>query len=67
MVKCPYCGYEGELGLLKTWKFRFYSVKMLECPKCRGVFNYYHGISPSSGRISEFTIRIKPRTPGGGV
>jgi len=21
-IKCPYCGYEGEFKLLKTWRYR---------------------------------------------
>ena len=60
MVKCPYCGYEGELKPLKTWKFRFYEVERLECPKCHGVFNHYH-VTSSTGRKSEFVIRVRPR------
>ena len=60
MVKCPYCGYEGKFKLLKTWKFRFYEVKHLECPKCHGVFNHYHGVG-RTGRKSEFVIRVRPR------
>ena len=64
MVKCPYCGYEGELKLLKTWRFRFYEVKRLECPRCHGVFNHYKGISPT-GKRSEFVIRVKPRSTSG--
>ena len=59
MVRCPYCSYEGEFKLLKTWGFRFYEVKRLECPGCRGVFNHYKGISPA-GRESEFVVRVKP-------
>lgn len=27
MAKCPYCGYEGEFKVHKTWRFRFYEVK----------------------------------------
>lgn len=61
MVKCPYCGYEDEFKLLKSWKFRFYDVKMFSCPCCGGVFNYYAGISPRSRRLSEFYVRIRPR------
>jgi len=61
MVKCPYCGYEGEFEIQKEWKFRFYNVKKLQCPQCNGIFNYYYGISPKSGKKSEFVIRIKPR------
>jgi 4-hydroxy-3-methylbut-2-en-1-yl diphosphate synthase IspG/GcpE len=34
MVKCPYFGFEGSFKLLKAWKFRFYSIKMLACPGC---------------------------------
>lgn len=60
MVKCPYCGYEGEFKLHKTWKFRFYDVSRFECQKCHGVFNYYRGVSPT-GKKSEFVIRVKPR------
>jgi transposase len=64
VVKCPYCGYEGEFKPLETWKFRFYEVKHLECPKCHGVFNHYRGLSPA-GKRSEFVIRVKPKVRGG--
>jgi uncharacterized Zn finger protein len=60
LVKCPYCGYEGEFRVLKTWRFRFYNVSMMECPRCHGVFNYYRGVSPK-GKGSEFVIRVRPR------
>jgi hypothetical protein len=33
---------------------------MLECPKCKGKFNYYAGVS-AKGKASEFMIKIKPR------
>jgi len=65
LVRCPFCSYEGEFKPHKTWGFRFYEVKRLECPKCHGVFNHYHGVSPS-GKKSEFVIRIKPRGLGSG-
>jgi len=61
LVKCPYCGYEGTFIVHKTWKFRFYEVRRLECPRCHGIFNYYFGASPKSGRVSEFVVRIRPR------
>jgi len=68
MVRCPFCNYEAnesKFKLLKDpWKFRFYTVKIFECPKCHGVFNYYYGISPKSGKVSEFVIKIKPRVRG---
>jgi len=60
MVKCPYYGFEGESKLLKMWEFSSYSAKMLECPNCRRVFNYYHGISPKTKKEISF-IKIKPR------
>ena len=65
MTKCPYCGYEADLSefklLREPWRFRFYEVRMLSCPRCGGVFNYYIGRSPRSGRMSEFYVRIRPR------
>ncbi|MEL9941010.1 MAG: hypothetical protein QW348_06835 [Ignisphaera sp.] len=65
MVKCPFCGYdsseEGFKLLRKPWKFRFYTVKRIECPKCHGVFNYYYGVSPRSNKVSVFVIRVRPR------
>lgn len=58
MVKCPYCGFEGEFKTLKTWKFRFYDVEMFECSSCKRKFNHHHGISPRSNKASEFIIRL---------
>ena len=49
MIRCPFCGCDGGLNPLKTWKFRFY-----------GVFNHYQGLSPTDKR-SEFVIRVKPK------
>lgn len=60
MVSCPYCGFEGRLRLIKTWRYRFYDVRMISCPNCRGVFNYYSGVSPT-GKKSEFVVGLKPR------
>lgn len=60
-MKCPFCGYEGlDFKAEKTWKFRFYDVTRYVCPRCKGVFNYYTGVS-STGKKSEFLIRVKPR------
>lgn len=65
MVKCPFCGYEADASKLKPlrspWKFRFYEVKMYECPRCHNVFNHYFGVSPRTNRASEFVIRARPR------
>jgi len=64
LVKCPYCGFDGEFRLLRVWRFRFYDVRMLECPRCGGKFNHYVGVT-SRGRRSEFVIRVRPRASGG--
>jgi len=64
MARCPYCGYEADASSFKLlrspWRYRFYEVRMLECPGCGRVFNYYHGVT-SGGREVEFTTRIRPR------
>lgn len=64
MLQCPFCGLKGsekDYKLLRdTWRFRFYIVKRFECPKCKGIFQYYYGESPR-GKISEYVIRIKPK------
>jgi hypothetical protein len=57
MVKCPFCGFEGGFEELKSWKFLFYDVKLLQCSKCRRKFNHYFGVSPR-GKRSEFVIRV---------
>lgn len=63
-IKCPFCGFSSDEDvykkLRKPWRFRFYTVKMLKCPKCGGVFNYYEGVSPK-GKQSVFVIKIRPR------
>ncbi|MEM0172858.1 MAG: hypothetical protein QXV57_09905 [Thermoproteota archaeon] len=59
MVKCPFCGFESGLEGFKQlrdpWKYRFYTVRRLECPECKKDFRYYEGISPM-GKHSSFTI-----------
>ena len=64
MIKCPYCGFTGDLKDFKllrdSWKFSFYTVRRLECPKCHGIFQYYQGETKSKKNI-EFTIKIKPK------
>ncbi len=64
MPKCPYCGFDGDLASFEQprspWRFRFYAVYRLKCPKCGGVFQYYEGVSPK-GKRSAFTVRVRPR------
>ena len=31
VVKRPYCGFEGEFKVAKTWRFRFYDIERLQC------------------------------------
>jgi len=56
MARCPYCGHEADVSgfrlLRSPWRFRFYEVKRLECPRCGRVSNYYRGVSPKTGRAS---------------
>jgi len=65
MVRCPFCGYEADVSgfslLRNPWRYRFYEVRMLECPRCGRVFNYYRGESPKTKRASEFVVRVRPR------
>ncbi len=62
MVKCPYCGYEGEFKVLRApWGFRNYEVRRLQCPKCNGIFNHYKNTA-TKGK-PEFVIRVNPRPP----
>jgi len=56
MVKCPYCGYEGELKLLKTWKYKWWNVYFYECPKCGGRFRWQ--IDPI-GKDKSHIIRLR--------
>ncbi|MGB9828187.1 hypothetical protein IMZ38_00750 [Thermosphaera chiliense] len=59
-LKCPYCGFEGEFLKIKQWRMRWYTVEMLECPKCHGRVNHYHGTTPT-GKKSDFYFRIGRR------
>lgn len=63
-IKCPFCSFESNEGSFKLlrepWKFRFYTVKRLECPRCRGIFNLYSGVS-SKEKASTFVIKVKPK------
>ena len=58
MVKCPYCGFEGEHRLLKTWKYAAWNVLYYECLRCSSRFGFY--VDPE-GRRRSFTVGFKPR------
>lgn len=55
MVRCPFCGYEGEYRLLKTWKYRWWDVYLYQCPKCGRKFRYQ--VDPT-GKRKSFTIKL---------
>ena len=35
---------------------------MLKCPKCGGIFNYYKGVSPRKGTLSEYYVKSNLET-----
>jgi hypothetical protein len=55
LVRCPFCGYEGGLRPLKTWGFRLYGVKRLECPKSSGRFRCQ---ADPTGAYGDYVARI---------
>jgi DNA-directed RNA polymerase subunit RPC12/RpoP len=55
MVKCPYCGFEGEHMLLKSWRYRVWSVYYYECPKCGLRFRWQ--VDPS-GKYKNYVIKV---------
>ena len=57
MVRCTLCSYEADVSKLKLYREPW---RVLECPRCHGVLNYYHGVSPRSGKVSELIIRVEP-------
>lgn len=63
-IKCPFCDYKADISQFKLlrdpWRFRFYKVRMLQCPKCHGVFNHYYGLSSKDKEV-KFTVKVKPR------
>ena len=60
MVRCPYCGYEGEHRLLKTWRYRVWEVYYYECPRCGGRFRWQ--VDPT-GRYRSYVMRPGGRLP----
>jgi DNA-directed RNA polymerase subunit RPC12/RpoP len=55
VVRCPYCGYESEFKLLKTWRYRAWDVRYYECPRCGGRFRWQ--VDPT-GRYRSYVIRV---------
>jgi DNA-directed RNA polymerase subunit RPC12/RpoP len=59
VAKCPYCGYEGEFKLLKTWRYRWWNVYFYECPKCNRRFRYQ--VDPKGAKKS-YVMKIGKRS-----
>jgi len=55
MVKCPYCGYEGNFKSKKKWRYRWWDVYLYECPKCGRGFRYQ---TDPSGQRKSFVMRL---------
>ena len=55
VVKCHYCGFEGELKLLKTWRYRWWNVYFYECSKCDSKFRYQ--VDPRS-KYKSYIMRV---------
>jgi DNA-directed RNA polymerase subunit RPC12/RpoP len=59
VIKCPYCGYEREFKLLKTWRYRWWDVYFYECLECHGRFGFY--VDPI-GKRKSYIIKFAPKT-----
>lgn len=55
MVRCPYCDYEGEFTLVKTWKFSYWIVYLYKCPSCGGMFRWQ--VDPE-GRRRSYVMKL---------
>ena len=58
MAKRPFCGYEGELKPLRTWRYRWWNVYFYECHECHGRFGFY--VDPI-GKRKSFIIKFASR------
>jgi len=58
MIKCPYCGFENEFKLIKTWKYSWWDVYFYECSRCGNKFRYQ--VDPE-GKKKSFMIKIGAR------
>jgi hypothetical protein len=56
-IKHPYCGFEDEFKLLKTWRYSAWSTHY-ECSRYAERLGFY--LDPS-GRCKSFTVKFKPR------
>ena len=54
MIKYPYCGFENEFKLIKTWKYSWWDVYFYECARCGNKFRYQ--VDPE-GKKKSFIIK----------
>jgi DNA-directed RNA polymerase subunit RPC12/RpoP len=55
VVKCPYCGFDGESRLLKTWKYAGWDVYFYQCSNCGKKFRWQ--VDPTGVKKS-YAIRV---------
>jgi len=55
MVKCPYCGYEGEFKLIKTWRYSGGMYTSMNAQMCGGRFRYQ--VDPT-GKYKSYVMRV---------
>jgi len=55
VVRCPYCDFEGEFKLIKTWRYRWWDVYFYECSRCSGKFRYQ---ADPSGKRKSYVMRV---------
>jgi len=54
-LKCPFCGFEGESKLLKTWKYAGWDVYFYQCSNCGKKFRWQ--VDPTGVKKS-FIMRV---------
>jgi uncharacterized Zn finger protein len=55
VVKCPYCGYEGEFKLIKTWRYKWWDAYFYECLNCCRRFRYQ--VNPA-GKYKSYVMKV---------
>jgi len=61
VVKCPYCGFDGESKLLKTWKYAGWDVYFYQCSKCGKKFRWQ--VDPT-GMKKSYVMKLGAYTKG---
>jgi hypothetical protein len=61
VVNCLCCGFEGELGLIKTWKSDSIMLRCFNALNVVVCLIITMTLVPRTGKVSEFVIRVSPR------